>query len=227
MSCQDVQRAIVDLADGALPMAQTVALRAHIETCLSCANHWQAELRWRDALLHLPAPPMRPEFGVTALARARAAHTPIHTRHGFRTGFITAMAASIALWITAGLWFGPMQATHDQDPMLPVVRVALYQPSTLDLVFQAPEDFGVATIAMQLPANFEIAGRPGIHELTFESPLKQGNNRLVIPVVAIAPGAGEFSAKIHHLDKHKEFRIRLDTHEHPLKSQSSATRLTT
>jgi len=227
MNCQHVQHAMVELVDGTLPSAQIDDLHAHIATCASCTRQWRNELQWRDAMLHLPAPAMRPQFGIEALARARAAHTPPATvRHGFRTGFITAMAASVTLWIAVGLWTGP-RTIGQQENQVPVVRVALYQASAIDLVFHAPEDFGVATIAMQLPANFEIAGQPGVRELTFESPIKQGNNRLVIPIVATAPGAGEFLAKIHHLDKQKEFRVRLDTHERLQKSHTISNKLTT
>ena len=224
MNCVYVQSHLIELADGTLAPADSTAMHVHIAQCETCRTQWLAESHWRSAASRVPVPEIRADFAAQVFARARAAH-PAAPRHGFRTGFITAMAASLALWVTAGLWTGTQSVTDNNQ--LPVVRVALHQAGTIDLVFQSPEDFGVATIAMQLPENFEIAGQPGVRELTFESPIKRGNNRLAIPVVAIAPGAGDFLAKIQHLDKQKEFRVRLDTSNPHQNSQSAPIRITT
>lgn len=50
MTCRDSQNLIVDYAHGELEPAQDASMFEHLQSCVDCRAHWQAELALRDAI---------------------------------------------------------------------------------------------------------------------------------------------------------------------------------
>lgn len=208
MSCQHTEQHIDDYFDGTLPLPQREALERHAAECEHCSRRIAQEQTLRRALRSLPFEPASPGFAARALraAREQPAQATRSHRRGFVTGFASALAAGFVLWVVAGL-YTPLTTTP--PTALPEVALAMDQERIVNVVFHAPQDMQEATLAIYLPEQTEIAGYPGMRELTWQTSLRQGENLLALPMIARGHGSGELVAAVIHDGKRKEFRVRL------------------
>lgn len=209
MSCTHTEQFIDELLDGTLALPQREALERHSAECGLCRQRIAQERRLRQALRSLPIAPASPGFAARALraAREQSAPAPRSHRHGFVTGFASALAAGFVLWVVAGL-YTPLAPT---PASLPEVTLAINEERMVNVVFNAPQDMPDATLAIYLPEQTELAGYPGMRELTWQAALQQGENLLALPMIARGAGEGELVAAVIYGDKRKEFRVRLGT----------------
>jgi hypothetical protein len=80
MNCQRIQESFLDYQAGALPAADSTAIREHLKTCLTCQREWAG---LQTTLLHLdrlpaeePSPRLRANFYTMLEEHRRAADEP-------------------------------------------------------------------------------------------------------------------------------------------------------
>ncbi len=216
MKCADAHILFDELLDGTLGLPQRENVEQHIEECPACRRALDDERALRAALRALPVEPMQPGFGARALANARRHHARTH-RHGFVSGFATAAAAGLVMWLAVGV----MRPTTDATQAAPELALAVNQPRTVELAFNAPQDLHDVTLTMDLPANVELAGHPGKRTLSWRTTLARGANLLSLPVIAHGGNGGELIATLSWAGQKKSFHIRVDVNE-PHASNSTA-----
>jgi hypothetical protein len=209
INCEHCRDTIEDLLDGTLPAELEAEVHHHLGECAPCQQLLQQEQAFRRQLSQLPIPPMRPGFPSEALAKVRQHHQPRsqQRRHGFATGFTTAMAASVAMWFAVLHHEAPQSA---DTPVLHSVSLSVGQVQKVNLVFNSPTQLEQATFTLLLPEHAELDGYPGRRELAWTTSLHKGMNRLSLPVRVNALGGGEIIARISHSNGEKEFHLKLD-----------------
>jgi hypothetical protein len=100
-------------------------------------------------------------------------------------------------------------AQRPAEMPVPVVSLALEQPETVRLAFNAARPLTGVTLSLTLPENVELVGYAGRRELTWQTDLRQGANLLELPLVAHGPARGELVAHLVHGESSKTFRVKI------------------
>ncbi len=208
MKCSDIQKYIDDYLDDAMSLGEQKAVESHIERCVSCQQALEAHRAVRRALRSLPVDKASPDFEAKVFAAVRDQYSTRggHSGNRFIAGFATAMVASLALWFASTVYTPQFDGETSQ-----VVNVAMNQPRTVKLMFDAPVDLAEVTLTVELPENIELEGYAGQKQLVWQTSLNKGQNILALPVIAIGNGQGELVAQLSYGDKTKQFRIVLKT----------------
>ena len=125
------------------------------------------------------------------------------------TGFGSAIAAGLALWMVGG-FFLTTPDLPQADPTIPGITMTLEEPRTINLVFASAEPLDAATLTVQLPPGIEMSGFPGQREVTWETSLAAGKNLLPLKLIATSPLGGEVLAILRHDDRGRTFRLQID-----------------
>jgi hypothetical protein len=125
------------------------------------------------------------------------------------TGFGSAVAAGLVLWMVGG-FFLTAPDLPIADPAIPGITMTLEEPRTINLVFASAEPLDMATLTVRLPPGIEMSGFPGQREVTWETSLKAGKNLLPLTLIATSPLGGEVFATLRHDDRGRTFRLRVD-----------------
>jgi len=208
MNCEQLREQLDDYADGLLSTNDVQAIRSHASNCSHCNALLARQNELIQALRSLPAPPMRPGFAQQALKRA--VEQKQHHRRGFATGFSSALAAGVALWVVVTFTLPNEQIRQSG---IEQVRLALYQESRVNLVFYSPSPVSDAKLSIALPENVEIVGFPGERVISWQTSLTEGQNILPLPLRANAPVNSELLASIESGSSKKSFRLRIDAPE--------------
>ena len=162
-----------------------------------------------ELLKDYPVPEAQAGFYDQALAQAAHRGTKRQRNRWVLTGFGSAIAAGLAIWvITAMLWTAPQ--VPDVEPTIPGVTVMLEAEHTVRLMFASEMALDEATLTVTLPDGIELAGFPGQREITWETSLKEGRNVLPLTLIALTPAGGELLARLEHKDRSRTFRLRVD-----------------
>ena len=162
-----------------------------------------------ELLKDYPVPEAQAGFYDQALAQAAHRGTKRQRNRWVLTGFGSAIAAGLAIWvITAMLWTAPQ--VPDVEPTIPGVTVMLEAEHTVRLMFASEMALDEATLTVTLPDGIELAGFPGQREITWETSLKEGRNVLPLTLIALTPVGGELLARLEHKDRSRTFRLRVD-----------------
>jgi hypothetical protein len=162
-----------------------------------------------DLLQEYPVPEAEAGFYDRALIRAVHRGSRRQRNRWMLTGFGSAIAAGLAIWvITAMLMTTPQ--LPDAEPTLPGVTIAMQQEHTVRLVFSSAQALDSATLTVSLPDGIELAGFPGQREITWETSLQEGKNLLPLTLIALTPSGGEVLARLEHKDRNRTFRLRVD-----------------
>ena len=166
-----------------------------------------------------PVPDPGPGFYERALVRASHEGSRRQRNRWLLTGFGSAIAATVAVWIVGGLLL--------QDPApdapaaaIPGITIALAEPRTVNLVFASATALDEAMLTVSLPEGIELQGFPGQREITWETSLTQGRNLLPLTLVALTPAGGEVLARLEHDSRDRTFRLRVDVNEERLDETS-------
>jgi len=116
MNCNNARQFIMEHLDGELPPAATRELQQHLAQCEACRIEMQRQQRLIGRVKSLPHEPA-PEGFAEALARAAAAESSSASRNRWLRRY-GAMAASIAVFLVAGVMFVKTQST-DSGSCLP------------------------------------------------------------------------------------------------------------
>jgi hypothetical protein len=162
-----------------------------------------------DLLRDYPAPDAPAGFYDQAIARAAEQSIKRQRKRWLLTGFGSAVAASLAIWVMSGVLF-TTPSLPQAEATIPGITMALEEPRTVNLVFASANALDGATLTVLLPDGIELAGFPGQKEISWETSLAAGKNRLPLKLIALTPAGGEILARLQHNDRDREFRLRID-----------------
>ena len=199
MDCQAFSLWMDDLLDGRLDVGLERRMQEHVRGCPGCGQRLEAARSLSAALRSLPAPAPRQGFLDEALAGAASRRT-----RSSRPLVGLALAAGLML---LGVALGVMLAYRTPDT---TVHLAVDQPETVSLVFHSGRPLAAARLSITLPDNVEIVGHGGRRELAWDTNLREGANRLQLPLLALDTPGGELIARLSHGDASRTFRIRIE-----------------
>ncbi len=204
MHCTEAHNLLDDYLDGLLDQPHGDALAAHLANCADCRR----ELAERRALLarlrKLPLEEAAPGFAARAVHRIRERHAQ-RTR-GFLTGFGSAVAAGVALWVAVGFW---QPGEENALPPAQAITLQVQKTRTVSLAFNVPaqDRYEQVRFRIQLPPGVSLANRPEAREIAWTDRLEPGRNLLRLPLVAHTDAQGELIAQIEVQGVKKVFRI--------------------
>jgi len=204
MDCKQTQQHVDDYLDGMLHPTETAAVEQHLQGCETCRAVYDEAKGLQEMLRNLPPVHSREGFFAEALQQARAVNGVRESQRNKTRWWATggALAASLALVATL-----TMLQVRTSVPTIANVQVALHQERTLDVVFDSPAEIAQVSFTMTLSDNLALANYPDKKQLQWKTSLKQGKNRLSLPVVALAEGKGEIQAVMNDGKKEKVFRM--------------------
>jgi len=141
-----------------------------------------------------------------ALARATHEGSRRQRNRWVMTGFGSAVAAGLVLWMVGGF----LLTTPDlpePDASIPGIAMTLEEPRTINLMFASATAMEGASLTVTLPDGIELAGFPGQREITWETSLVEGKNYLPLELIALTPVGGEVLARLEHEDRDRTFRL--------------------
>lgn len=209
MNCEDTKRNLDDYVDGRIAEGQREAIARHVASCDSCTALVAREQELRDLLRDFPAPHAAPQFYDRALVRAAGKSSRRHRNRWLMTGFGSAIAAGLAIWVISGVLLTTPELP-DVNTTIPGVTVALEEPRTVNLVFASATSLESAMLTVSLPEGIELAGFPGQREIAWETSLSEGRNLLPLKLIALTPAGGELLARLEHDDRDRTFRLHID-----------------
>jgi len=144
-----------------------------------------------------------------ALARATHEGTRRQRNRWMMTGFGSAIAAGLVLWLIGG-FFLTTPNLPVPDATIPGIAMTLEEPRTINLMFASETAMASATLTVTLPDGIELAGFPGQREIAWETSLVAGKNYLPLELIALTPIGGEVLARIEHENRDRTFRLRIE-----------------
>lgn len=210
MDCKQLQQCLDDMLDGALPNGEQRLAEQHLAGCGDCRQQLAQIQTLRHALRGLPVPPPSADFTQRVL---QATYRPRRRQQALLGGLITAMAASLVIWVSVTV----MQPTRSPTGINDIV-MAVSETREVKLVFNAPEHFPKVTLRLELSGNIELTGYAGQRDLEWQTALKKGSNTLVLPITATGYGPARVIARLKHQGKIRTFQI-------PVKVNNSGARL--
>lgn len=166
-----------------------------------------------ELLKDYPMPEASADFFDTALVRATHEGTRRQRNRWVLTGFGSAIAAGLVLWMVGGIFLSAPElprAGPTIDATIPGIVMTLEEPRTVKLVFASAEALEAATLTVSLPAGLELAGFPGQREITWQTSLKEGKNLLPLSLIATSPVSGEVLATLEHNQRGRTFRLSIE-----------------
>jgi hypothetical protein len=156
-----------------------------------------------------PMPEATAAFYDQALLRATHEGTRRQRNRWLMTGFGSAVAAGLVLWVIGG-FFLTTPVVPISEPGIPGITMTLEEPRTVNLVFASATALDSAMLTVTLPEGIELAGFPGQREIAWQTSLKEGRNLLPLRLIAVSPLGGEVLARLEHDDRGRTFRLRID-----------------
>ena len=144
-----------------------------------------------------------------ALARATHEGSRRQRNRWVMTGFGSAIAAGLVLWMVSGVFLTTPDLPQP-DASIPGIAMTLEEPRTINLVFASATPLDGATLTVTLPDGIELAGFPGQREIAWQTSLVEGKNYLPLELIALTPVGGEVLARLEHDNRDRTFRLRID-----------------
>ncbi len=207
MNCTDIDTLLDDYLDHDLLVHEQRSVELHINNCTACQQSLKEAQAVREALASLPLVEASDNFESRVFAEVRKQHQGGQHDRRFLNGFVTALAASVFLWVAVPMIFAPQESLSGSN----TISVAMNETRPVRLLFEAPDAIEQVTLSIELPANVELKGYPGRSQLSWSTSLKKGQNVLALPINAIEAGKGELVAHLSYGDKTKTYRLILKT----------------
>lgn len=162
-----------------------------------------------ELLKDYPAATPSAGFYDRALARATHEGTRRQRNRWIMTGFGSAIAAGIVLWVIGGFLLTSPDGAQPEAG-IPGVALTLEETRTINLVFSSKSALDGATLTVTLPEGIEMAGFPGQREIAWKTSLVEGKNLLPLELIALTPAGGEVLARLEHDNRNRTFRLRVE-----------------
>lgn len=212
MTCKHLKEKFDDYVDEALDNAEATMLTQHIASCESCQELVNREHQLQSLLREygdssMPTPDAT--YFDQTLAMAAHAGARQQRKRSWLTGFGSAVAAGLAVWVVSGVLFNAPDSTPTASP-LPTVTMALEEPRTINLVFSSVSALDDATLTVTLPDGVELAGFEGQRVVSWMTSLQEGKNLLPLRLIATMPTNGVLLATLRHGEDDREFRLQVN-----------------
>ena len=162
-----------------------------------------------ELLKGYPAPEAPAGLFEQALIRATHEGSRRQRNRWLMTGFSSAIAAGLLLWLIGG-FFLTAPNLPEPNASIPGIAMTLEEPRTINLVFASASALDSATLTVILPEGIELAGFPGQREIAWQTSLVEGKNLLPLELIALTPAGGEVLARLEHKDRDRTFRLHVD-----------------
>ena len=206
MNCEDVIEQLLE-AGNPQDELENRKLTAHVENCDSCRD----ALRGASAMrLVKNRPAQRPADGLFARVMSEAT-TPVPKaadRSQFWAGTAAGgfLAAGIAIAIVS---FGFFDTPTDSVVASPIVTLALGGQQDISIAIDADRDLLNTTLNVSLSGGIEIVGLGAQRELSWNSDLHKGVNKLTLPITAVDLADGHLIVRLEHEGTQRIFRVDL------------------
>lgn len=199
MNCDNIIKHIEDYVDATLSPVETLSVRRHLEECTACALRVRELQALKKALASLPAPDPAPDVLERLLATAvkTAAPAPAANRSSRwtawqRAGLAAAASLLLAIVFFSGVKVGSRSQTDAATQLVMTAPPIQVGPSAenVGLMFRTAEALPGASISVWLPDDVQIAGRPDVRYVTWQTDLKAGPNLLELPLQSTGPNGG-------------------------------------
>ncbi|MEJ2360214.1 MAG: zf-HC2 domain-containing protein [Gammaproteobacteria bacterium] len=211
MHCENIQQQLDDYLAGELPEAGRDAINTHLQHCSHCQQVFLQTQKLLLALHTMPVTPARAGYAQRVLDflphPAGKSSLVVRRPLWFVSGFATAI---IAMFVVLFLFPRPPSLPLQRAAVL-TIHVASHQLHNVDLVFHSPMQISQATLRIDLPAGVEINGYARQRVLQWQTNLKQGANRLVLPLLVKTQAGGVLTARLSHNGKSRTFRVNIVT----------------
>jgi len=208
MNCHDIANLLDSREVLELTAAQQESVNAHLSSCASCEREWRAvRALWDVSMIETPAP--RPDFFTQAIRLATAAgarkeaRPPRQPSFWQGAGFGAAIAASLVAAVMT-FFIAPDAADVEQRA---AITVALNEPRDVDVAITSAAALAQAQIRVVLTGGVRLAGYSNRNELSWQTDLDEGVNRLSLPIVAIDGKGGRVLVEVVHASKHQVFVV--------------------
>ena len=205
MTCEKYKTVVQDYADGRLSTSAGSAIEHHIRSCDSCTTYYQEILKIKSLLRQLPRPKAPNELQQKILQQRQSIFGK--RRINFYKNFLSAAAAVLALVFVVNLFWVIEQKVNVQQS---TVIANLNQPHQVNFLVHAEHAMEDVTFLLTVPPEIELYGYSGQQTLSWQGKLKQGNNLLSVPVMALKLHAGILTMKIKHQNNIKEYKVVVD-----------------
>jgi hypothetical protein len=173
------------------------------------SNTTKADQEVLELLKDYPMADASAGFYDQALARATHEGSRRQRNRWIMTGFGSAVAAGLVLWMVGGF----LLTTPDlpePEASIPGIAMTLEAPRTVNLMFASETAMEGATLTVTLPDGIELAGFPGQREIAWQTSLVEGKNYLPLELIALTPVGGEVLARLEHENRNRTFRLRIE-----------------
>ena len=201
MNCENTIKHLEDYLEADLSADEKQAVERHLEQCAACRGELDALQALRAQLADLPVPRMPAGTFERMLENAsrRAAPAAPQT-HRFAPSprvLATAAAVLLAVGIALGLHLADRQAALAPQVTL-TAQILQIGPTEepVGLMFRSAAMLHDATIAVWLPDDVHISGRPNVHYLSWHTDLKAGANLLELPLYATGNHGGTIVVRL-------------------------------
>ena len=168
MNCIDIEQRLDDILDSRLSNADQLALETHVSICDQCAAKLAEARSVSAGLSRLTIEEPSADFESRVFSKVRQHYQDKH-ENKFSTWAITAVAASLSIWLIANV-FLPMNRFVDTD----TIPIAFNQTSTVRLMFESQKSLQQVTLSIDLSEGVELNGYPGQKQLTWKNEFKTG-----------------------------------------------------
>ena len=157
-----------------------------------------------------PMPEANAAYFDQALVRATHEGSRRQRNRWVMTGFGSAIAAGLALWLIGGFFLSTPSMPAGgiaTAPAIPAITMTLAEPRTVNFVFASTAPLDAATLTVLLPEGIELVGFPGQREITWQTSLNAGRNLLPLRLIALSPIGGEVLATLEHMNRARTFHV--------------------
>ncbi len=207
MQCELIIKQLDDYLDGELSRPDCNDIKQHLQSCADC----RTEYRFAEDILRQcqQQPAIKPRAGYEQRMLHFLTQPTPKPRFifpaWFAAGFATAFAALLVVWFMA---FDFTEPNQDSMPII-TVELPTLQSRKVNLVFNSPRHIQNAAMSIELPVGAEIVGYPGQRKLEWQTTLKQGSNRLSLPIIIQGKQGGILLARISHEGQTRTFKLNL------------------
>jgi len=217
MQCEQILKQLDDYLDGELAQAERRHVDQHLPDCANCQTEYHLAEELLQQCRNQPAVKPRTGYEARMLSflerdQYKQPSKPRLFAPGFSAfsswftaGFGSAVAALLLVWFIV---FDVSAPTQDNMPIM-TVELPSMQSRKVDLVFNSPHSIHNAAMTIELPAGTELVGYPGRRILNWQTSLKQGSNRLSLPIIMRGKQGGTLLAKISHQGQTRTFKLEL------------------